>query len=403
MLGMLKGLGGWFINPRKWKMHAVVVVIALAVHSIMHYATFIPFLRPYVIDIPYFRLHVLHEAEFLVIVAYAGVVLGLRAGVVTLIVTGITSIPFIFYPLIIGLEPRPGQIQELALQVGIILVMGFLMILLYDRDQRRRQVESKIAHLEETDRLKTNFVSIASHELRTPLTSLYGYSELLVSRDVAEEQRRMWLENIHVESKRLALILDDLLDVSRIQAGMVVMRREMVQVLPMVEASLLAVSGMQDGHQVMLSVPPDLPEVAVDPDKLMQVLVNLVSNAFKYSPNGGHVTVEANQELGSGKVIISITDQGVGIAQEDLGNLFNSFSRIKRPETQQIQGTGLGLYIVKALVELLDGEVWVESEAGKGSTFSFSLPTRLAEAPEGAAVPASRQGAANGFNPFSRS
>ena len=124
--------------------------------------------------------------------------------------------------------------------------------------------------------------------------------------------------------------------------------------------------------------------MVADRDKLVQVLVNLLSNAIKYSPKGGEVAVAARHELERGRVVVSVKDQGIGIAPEDQERLFTTFTRIRRPETEGVRGTGLGLYIVKGLVELMHGEIWLESELNKGSTFYIALPTEAAAGPVGA-------------------
>ena len=126
-----------------------------------------------------------------------------------------------------------------------------------------------------------------------------------------------------------------------------------------------------------MCIPPDVPNVVADRDKLTQVLINLLSNAIKYSSGGGSVTISARQERE--RVVLSVADQGIGIAPEDQQKLFTTFHRIHRPETQGVRGTGLGLYIVKALVEAMQGEIWLESTLNKGSTFFFSLPTAMSD------------------------
>lgn len=268
------------------------------------------------------------------------------------------------------LAPQPFTEEERSLLDNIANTLGEA-IERREVEEEKARASAMAAALREADRIKTNFISIASHELRTPLTVLLGFTELLLRREAPEEKRRDWLERIHRESKRLSAIVDDLLNVSRIQSGRMIVEQQPLD-LPEIAKEAVQSVAMNERHSVVFDFPEDLSPVLGDRDKLTQILVNLVDNAVKYSPQGGKITVAARQE--PEKVIVSVSDQGIGIAPEDQEKLFTTFTRIHRPEVEKIRGTGLGLYIVKALVELMGGEIWVESELGKGSTFFFSLP-----------------------------
>ena len=137
-------------------------------------------------------------------------------------------------------------------------------------------------------------------------------------------------------------------------------------------------------HELVVDVPDALPDAIADPDKLGEVALNLISNAIKYSPQGGRVRVSAWYDDDDGRLVMSVEDQGIGIAKEDQAQLFVTFQRIHRPETQGVRGTGLGLYIVKGLLELMGGAVWVESELDQGSTFFVALPVEGARGPQAA-------------------
>lgn len=227
---------------------------------------------------------------------------------------------------------------------------------------------------EELERRQNTFISRASHELRTPMTSIMGFSELLLRREVSEFTRKRWLDRINRGSKRLASIVDDLLSISRIQSGKLAFNPEHLELRQVVRSELTSLALTKDIHEFREDVPPGLPPVVADHHKLAQILTNLLDNAIKYSPEGGLITVSATFQPGKKRVVVSVADQGVGISLEDQDRLFTPFQRIKRPETRGIAGTGLGLSVVKALVELSHGEVWVESREQKGSTFFFSLP-----------------------------
>ena len=229
------------------------------------------------------------------------------------------------------------------------------------------------------DRRRDNFVSVASHELRTPMAVIAGYSELLLHRDLQEAVQQESLGRIHRSAQTLTAIVDDLLNVSRIHSGKLQLNPEPLDLRDVVEEVVNTIGPMSDRHEIVSDVTSDLPKVMADRDKLFQILTNLVDNAVKYSPGGGMVTVSGITQLEKARLLVAVADQGLGIAPEDHGQLFTTFNRIRRPETQGIRGSGLGLYIVKELVELLGGAVWVESELGKGSTFFIAIPTEGAD------------------------
>jgi signal transduction histidine kinase len=377
-------------------LHGAIIVAALLIHLATHYATFVPALRPILGGLPYFRLHVLHEAEFLLIIVYAGVVFGLKGGLVGILITALTSIPFIYHPLFFGRQPDPNETRDLVIQVGAILVMGLLMVALYETEAKRRQAEGQARVLREADTMKTNFLSIASHELRTPLTSLVGFSELLMTLDPPEEERHEWVRWINQESYRLSGIVTELLDVSRIQSGRLALRREPVRLADLVPQAVQSIGLSTAKHRIEIDIPDALPPVMGDHDKLLQVLINLVSNAVKYSPDGGRVAITARAaDSEDGGVSVSVSDEGIGISDDDLAQIFTTFHRVRRPETETIPGVGLGLYIVKSLVELMDGRIAVQSKLGRGAAFTITMPAWdpvLAAAPrqpqETAAAPA---------------
>ena len=224
-------------------------------------------------------------------------------------------------------------------------------------------------------RRRDALIAVASHELRTPLTSIIGFAELLLSdvdRPVAT--RRTFLNYIHAGGQRLAAIIEDLLDVSRIQTGRMTVALDHISVREAIDEAIRD-SGLRiDRHHFAVLVTEAASAVVADRAKVVQVLVNLVSNAVKYSPGGGTVTVSATRGANDDHITISVSDEGIGIASADRVRLFETFERIRTPETAGIGGTGLGLYISKNLVELMEGTLSVRSELNEGSTFSFTLP-----------------------------
>lgn len=227
----------------------------------------------------------------------------------------------------------------------------------------------------EIDRMKSDFVSIVSHELRTPLTSIQGYLDLLLmgASGPINKQQESFLKITKENAGRLHDLVSDLLDISRIESGGSELDVQVVSVARIVEhaADTLQNEFDERGLTLTLDISPDLPEVFADPSRLIQILTNLLSNAYKYTHEGG-ATVQAR--VTGGALQIDVIDTGVGISVEDQAKLFTRFFRAEDTEVRQQPGTGLGLNITKSLVEMHHGEIWVTSEPGKGTTFSFTLP-----------------------------
>jgi signal transduction histidine kinase len=233
-----------------------------------------------------------------------------------------------------------------------------------------------ITNLYEVDRLKSEFVSIVSHELRTPLTSIKGSLQLLkTDLPVSDPDHRVLMDVALANTDRLVRIINDILDISKIEAGRLELTPRPYDVRDLLNHSIESVGQIAKGSSVTLTalVPPDLPRVLADPDRTVQAIVNLLSNALKYAPARSEVTLEA-QAGPSGFVTITITDRGRGIPEEKLSQLFQKFQQIDGADTRKFRGTGLGLAITKALVEMQGGSVGVTSEMGGGSTFSITIP-----------------------------
>jgi PAS domain S-box-containing protein len=229
----------------------------------------------------------------------------------------------------------------------------------------------------ELDRMKDEFVSLVSHELRTPLTSIKGYVDLLIDGDAGEvtEEQKEFLDIVKNNSDRLVLLVNDLLDVSRIEAGRINLRVHPVDLPDCIDevATSLRPLMEQKRQSLKLELPADLPQVRADRDRVVQIMTNLLSNAHKYTLEGGTVSVRA--QAGEDEVRVEVSDTGVGMTADERDKLFTKFFRAQNPATQNISGTGLGLNIVKSLVEKQGGRIWVTSEPMKGSTFTFTIPT----------------------------
>lgn len=235
----------------------------------------------------------------------------------------------------------------------------------------------------EIDRMKTEFVSLVSHELRTPLTSIKGYVDLLLDGDVGEvtEEQAEFLQTVKSNADRLVGLINDLLDVSRIESGKVELHRAPVDLVRLVRSASEALSPQisEKRQELSLDLDVDVLPVLADADRVIQIVTNLVSNAHKYTPAAGRITVRLRSEPGA--VRIEIQDDGIGLAPEEQAQLFTKFFRANNRTTQEVGGTGLGLTITRSLVEMHGGEISVTSAPGEGSTFAFTLPTTTGARP----------------------
>jgi two-component system phosphate regulon sensor histidine kinase PhoR len=232
-----------------------------------------------------------------------------------------------------------------------------------------------ITELRRLERVRTEFVANVSHELRTPLTSIRGYLETLLDGALEEPANaRRFLEIAHTHAERLSRLVDDLLQLSDIETGKVVLKPEAL-VLHGVAVDVVMMFEKQASQKqlTLANAVPAVLWVRADRDRLMQIMVNLVDNAVKYTPQGGRVTLGATRGL-SGFVNVWVDDTGIGIPSTDLPRITERFYRVDKARSRELGGTGLGLAIVKHLVQAHGGELWLESELGKGTTVYFTLP-----------------------------
>jgi PAS domain S-box-containing protein len=243
-----------------------------------------------------------------------------------------------------------------------------------------------IANLEKLDTTKSEFLSIVSHEFRTALTGIQGFSELIRDGGLEADEVRAYGAYIFNDADRVNRLIGDMLDLDRMESGRMTMRATDVDINDILMESIARASTSTVTVEFKSDLDPRLPIVAGDRDRLIQVVSNLVNNAVKYSPEGGTVTLTSR---GEGKyALISVTDTGIGIPADEIGHVFERFRRVRSGAAQSIPGTGLGLTIVKQIVEMHGGKIWVESAVGHGSSFHFTIPL----APEGAAALQLRHG-----------
>jgi len=248
--------------------------------------------------------------------------------------------------------------------------------------------------LKRANEAKSEFVSIVSHELKTPMTSIKGYADLLFKGTVGEisEMQRQFLQVIRSNVDRMNALVSDLLDISRIESGRLRLHIESISIKAVVDEVVQTMQERIKAKKLALTVkvPEGLPPVRADEGRLIQVLTNLMSNAYRYTLPGGKISVKATvgpdgPPPGEAKPVpprdqhlrylcLSVSDTGVGISPKDQTRIFDKFFRGDDPVVRETPGTGLGLSIAKSIVELHNGQMWFQSEPGQGSTFSFTVP-----------------------------
>lgn len=239
-----------------------------------------------------------------------------------------------------------------------------------------------ITALRRLEKVRKDFVANVSHELRTPLTSIKGYVEALLDGALSNPaQAEPFLQIISRQADRLNLIIEDLLQLSQIESGQVHFKHEPVDLKDLIERSLAMIKPIADKkrHRVTLALPPDLPPISGDEERLGQVLTNLLDNAVKYTPEGGRIEISGRRigESGSGQVELCVADSGVGIPPADRPRVFERFYRVDKARSRELGGTGLGLSIVKHIVEGHRGAIWVEGNDPFGSRFLIRLPIAM--------------------------
>ncbi|MCL5283202.1 MAG: ATP-binding protein [Armatimonadetes bacterium] len=276
--------------------------------------------------------------------------------------------------ILMGDEERFFQVQSAVVRGEDRQPIGYAIIF------------NDITEIRNVERMKTEFVSVVSHELRTPLTPIKGFIRTLLddtSGYYDVETRREFYSIIDQQVDRLSRMINDLLNVSRIErnAGLQ-LNWELINLRQIAETVVNTQRAMTEKHKLVIDFNPESIELKADHDKIEQMLMNLVNNAIKYSPDGGTVTITARLES-DGAVLVGVTDQGIGIPKEAQKKLFSRFYRVDNRDTRKVGGTGIGLFLVKHLVQAHHGRIWIESEPGMGSTFWFRIP--LAPPEEGEA------------------
>ncbi|MFC1875614.1 PAS domain S-box protein, partial [Chloroflexota bacterium] len=236
------------------------------------------------------------------------------------------------------------------------------------------KAEARTKALQESERMKTELLSMVSHELRTPLASIMGFASTLLQPDVKwnEDEKRDFIHEIDAGVDRLSHLVNDLLDMSSIESGKLCLNKTRCSISKILEEVKPMLAKTAEQHELKVKIASKLPSVAIDRERIIQVLSNLVDNAAKFSPRGSQITIEAKKSRG--KVVISVTDQGIGITALEQGKIFDRFYQAKKITSGMKSGTGLGLAIFKSIIEASGGRIWLDSQEDIGSTFYFSLP-----------------------------
>lgn len=349
------------------KIQITIIAILIIVISLLHYVT----------KMQQIYQHIFYRELYFLPIILAGFWFGLKGGVVTSL-----SITALYIPEVVmdWQNFSPDDFDKL-LEILLLNIVGPGLGFISGRQKSEEKARIEAERMareqaESADRIKSDFLSIVSHELRTPLVSIIGFNDLLldgVAGKLSEEQVDA-LKKIDNNSKRLLELINAILDFSRLGAKSVEVKEidvsDLIEEIKSETQSLTSESGLN----FIWKVNPDLPHIHTDPAKLKVVFKNLINNAVKFTEKGS-VTVDVNK---SGRGIeISVSDTGIGIAQENLPVIFEPFRQSENPLTRRHGGIGMGLYIVKKLVEILGGTIKVESEVGHGSTFRAWIPQKL--------------------------
>jgi signal transduction histidine kinase len=240
-----------------------------------------------------------------------------------------------------------------------------------------RELELANKKLKELDQLKSDFISVVSHELRTPLTSIKAFTELIIMKPrMTGEKRNRFLSIVNNETDRLARLINDILDLTKIEAGKFSWHVTRVSLSEIIQNSVASMQSLSDNKSlsIILHVPASLPTLYGDRDRLIQVITNILSNAVKFTHEGGSISINAfTEDAPRHQIVVKISDTGVGIPSRDFDVIFEKFRRSGDVLTTHAEGTGLGLAITKQIVEYHGGRIWAESTPGKGSSFTFTL------------------------------
>lgn len=277
-------------------------------------------------------------------------------------------------------------------------------------DERVSELANLTMQLRETNRVKSDFLSTMSHELRTPLNSIIGFSDVLSGIEQLDARQKKYVTNIQNSGKLLLSMINDILDLAKMDSGKMLVNISEFQIEKIVSAQCDMARPLAEKKNLALieEIAPDLPPIEQDQNRLQQALNNLLSNAIKFTPEGGTVKVIVNRDVENNMLLLSVSDTGIGIAEEEQKTIFEKFRQGSSANsntvmTREYAGTGLGLSIVKEICKLLQGEITLESKLAVGSTFTIRVPWKLEAAPQKDASPLTLELEAFSKSPFDRS
>ncbi len=266
-------------------------------------------------------------------------------------------------------EPTVAYTEDDARMLGLFADQVAAALTTVEAFGRQRQA---VEQLERLNRAKSEFVSLVSHEFRTPLTGIQGFSEMMRDEELTLEEMREYAGDINKDAQRLNRMIDEMLDLDRMESGHMTIHPERMDLNAVIDDVADRVRPNAPNHTLTLDLQSDLPQIQADRDRITQVASNLLNNAVKYSPTGGRITVTTRAD--GDQLRLDVRDEGLGIPPEALETIFERYSRVDSQATKDIPGTGLGLPIVRQIVQLHGGKVWAESELGRGSVFHVVLP-----------------------------
>lgn len=313
----------------------------------------------------------------LIIILSRGTARFILAGLFIAIILAAIIVEYYYPGLVVPYESRAMQFADIVLNLAFSFIMMSLLVMLMVKNY-----EEEKSKADEANRLKSLFLANISHEIRTPMNSILGFSDLLRDGSMTEPERMRTIDIIHRSGTHLLELIDDILDLARIEAGHVIIHERAFSVDAMMRELLDIFTLQLKGKNSAVSLYLDLPEgvragiVIADDTRLRQVLMNLVGNAVKFTASG---SIRFGYRLsGPGRLLFRVSDTGIGIRPEDLSRIFQQFKQADETLTRQYGGAGLGLSISKKLINLMGGDILVESEPGNGSTFSFDITFRAA-------------------------
>jgi two-component system, sensor histidine kinase len=263
--------------------------------------------------------------------------------------------------------------------IHLFIIAGVFILLIFYVFQsldKLAEAEKNVAHIKIIDKAKTEFVSLASHQLRTPLTLISWYTEILVNGDAGElnEKQKDCLKEIYIGNQRMIDLVNDILSTSRIDMGTLALEPKLIDLAKIAENVLKEIGPLVKDKEMKINeaYEKNLPRIMADPEMVRMIFQNLLSNSLKYTPRGGQITVEIKKQ--NSHVLIIISDNGFGIPENQKNRIFTKMFRADNIKVKETSGTGLGLYIVWAIVKKSGGKIWFESKEGKGTTFFVTLP-----------------------------